>query len=115
MMGRAVEGCIHLMRIVPTPVQTPDVGVTHSAHHLEQTRILAKEFTADIPAIVGLEALIFAVQGLHHDALQDAILVARQQRIPVRAPDQFQNIPASTTKVPFELLDDLAVAAHRAI
>ena len=74
--------------------------------------MLAEELAADIPSIFGLVALIFAVQGLHHDALQDAILVARQQRVPVRTPDQFQNIPASTTEVPLKLLDDLAVAAH---
>jgi hypothetical protein len=44
-----------------------------------------------------------------------AVLVARQQRVPLAAPEQLDHVPARTAELAFELLDDLAVAAHRAV
>ena len=44
-----------------------------------------------------------------------AVLVAREQRVPVRAPDHLDHVPAGAAELALELLDDLAVAAHRAV
>src|SRR5690606_522736 len=41
--------------------------------------------------------------------------VPGQGRVPVAAPDGLDDVPAGATAVAFPLLDDLAVAAHRAI
>ena len=38
-----------------------------------------------------------------------------QQLVPARAPDHLDDVPAGAAEVAFELLDDLAVAAHRAV
>jgi hypothetical protein len=45
----------------------------------------------------------------------DALLVAGEQRVPVGAPDQLDDVPAGAAEFGFEFLDDLAVAAHRAV
>ena len=75
----------------------------------------AEEVLAHERAVVGLHGLVVAVQRVHHDLAQDAVLVARQQRIPVAAPDQLDDVPARAAELAFQLLDDLAVAAHRAV
>ena len=41
--------------------------------------------------------------------------VAREQRIPVAAPQQLDHVPAGAGEQSLELLDDRAVAAHRAV
>jgi hypothetical protein len=38
-----------------------------------------------------------------------------EQRIPVVAPDHLDHVPAGAAEEPFELLDDLAVAANRTV
>ena len=114
-LDRRGEGRVDLVRIVAAAVQAPDVLVGHARDHLEQLRILAEEVLAHEGAVVGLVVLVLAVDGLLHHALQDAVLVAREQRVPVRAPDQLDHVPAGAAEVALELLDDLAVAAHRTV
>jgi hypothetical protein len=41
--------------------------------------------------------------------------VLREQRVPVAAPDDLDDVPARAAEERLELLDDLAVAAHRAV
>ena len=43
------------------------------------------------------------------------LLVAREQRVPAVAPDHLDHVPARAAERALELLDDLAVAAHRAV
>src|SRR5206468_422774 len=38
-----------------------------------------------------------------------------QQRIPVPAPDHLDDVPAGTTEIRLQLLDDLAVTADRSV
>ena len=47
--------------------------------------------------------------------MQQARLVLLEERIPVAAPDDFDDVPAGAAERAFQLLDDLAVAAHRAV
>ena len=46
---------------------------------------------------------------------QHAIGVALEERIPVAAPDALDDVPAGTAEDGLELLDDLTVAADRAV
>ena len=64
---------------------------------------------------LGLEVLVLAVDALLHHPAQQALVVAHQQRIPARTPQDLDDVPAGAEKGRLELLDDLAVAAHRAI
>src|SRR4030095_5182084 len=66
-------------------------------------------------AVLRLERLVFAVDAFHHPAHEDALLVAREQRVPAGAPDDLDHVPSGAAELRFELLDDLAVAAHRTV
>jgi hypothetical protein len=103
------------VRIVAAPVQPPDVLVGQVADHLLQFGYLAEEMLAGVRAALGLEVLIFAVHALFHEFQQQPFLVGGEQRIPVRAPEHLDHVPAGAAKIAFQLLNDLAVAAHRAV
>jgi hypothetical protein len=70
---------------------------------------------AHVPAVVGLIRLVVAVGCDVHQIDQRAIAVGVQQRVPLAAPDHLDDIPAGPAEERLQLLDDLAVAAHRAI
>jgi len=111
----AVEGGVHLGGVVAATAQRRHVGVAHLGHQFERAGVAAKEVFAHESAVVGLEGLVVAVQRLHHDLAQRAVFVARQQLVPLAAPEQLDHVPARAAKLALELLDDLAVAAHRAV
>src|SRR5690606_2407418 len=60
-------------------------------------------------------ALEVAVDGAVHLVEQHAVLVAGEQLVPLRAPDDLDDVPAGAAEEGLELLDDLAVAPHRAV
>ena len=41
--------------------------------------------------------------------------VAREQRVPLRSPEHLDHVPAGAGEQRFQLLDDLAIAAHRPV
>ncbi len=114
-LHRGRVGGVHLVRIVAAAVQAPDLLVGHRGHHLAQLGVLAEEVLAHVGAVAALELLVLAVDGLFHALAQDAVVVAREQRIPVRAPDHLDDVPARAAEVRLQLLDDLPVAAHRTV
>ena len=59
--------------------------------------------------------LVIAVDGFFHALLGAGRLVGLDQRIPVGTPDHLNDVPAGAAENRFEFLDDLAVAAYRAI
>ena len=83
--------------------------------HLEQLRVLAPEVLAEVLARFDGVFLIFAVDDLAHALDEQAVLVFREQRIPVLAPQHLDDIPAGAAEHRLELLNDLPVAAHRAV
>jgi hypothetical protein len=103
------------VRIVAAAVEAPDVVVGHVGDHRRGLRVLAEEMLARVRAAEGLAVLVLAVDGFHHQLLEHAVGVLGQQRIPVAAPDQLDDVPAGAAELAFQLLDDLAVAAHRAV
>ena len=114
-LGRRGIGRIHLERIVATAIEAPDVVIGHVGDHFQQLRIFTEEVLAHISAVLGLVILVIAVHALFHALEQQALGVLGQQGIPVTAPDHLDDIPAGTAEHAFEFLNDLAVAAHRAI
>src|SRR5690625_5336213 len=66
-----VKSRIHLVRIVAPSIETPNVFVTHSAHHLKEFGMLAKEMLAHISAIICFIGLILTVKGLFHHLTQE--------------------------------------------
>ena len=113
-MGCRVVGGIDLVRIEAAAIEPPDVVIRPVGHHGLQLRRVEKVL-ADVRAILALERLVFAVDAFHHPAHEDACLVAREEGVPARAPHHLDDVPARATEFAFELLDDLAIAAHRAV
>ena len=70
---------------------------------------------ADVLAVVGAEGLVVAVARLVHDVHERAVAVGGEERVPPAAPDDLDDVPAGAAEERLELLDDLAVAAHRAV
>ena len=66
-------------------------------------------------AVFGFVVLVLAVDDFVHATLQDTVDVLGQQWVPETAPDDFGHVPLSTAEHAFEFLDDLAVAANRAV
>ena len=64
---------------------------------------------------LGAERLVFAVDRRGEPAKQGVVRVAFEQRVPVRSPQDLDHRPAGAAEQPFKLLDDLPVAAHRAV
>ena len=110
-----MEGRVDLLRIVAAAAQVPDFVVAHVLDHLQRARIAAEEVLAHVGAVIGLERLVITVVAFHHDLAQHAVLVLGQQLVPALAPEQLDDVPARTAEFAFEFLDDLAVAAHRAV
>ena len=106
---------VDLQRIVAAATELPDFLIGHARDHLEQLRILAEKLLAHVCAVAGLERLVFAVDAFLHALAQQSEFVAREQRIPVAAPDDFDDVPSRAAEVGLEFLDDLAVAAHRTV
>src|SRR5262249_48708990 len=108
--GRAVR-VVDLLRIVAADAHLAQVVVRQVPHHLEQPRILAPEVLTEIRAGLDDVSLVFAVDDLAHAPDKRALGVLREERIPVRAPQALDDVPARAAEHGFELLDDLAVAA----
>src|SRR6185436_7285063 len=83
--------------------------------HLAGTRVTAEEVLPDVRARLSLVRLVVAVRGDVHQVDQRAVGVGGQQRVPLAAPDHLDDVPAGAAEERLELLDDLAVAAHRAV
>ena len=108
-------GGVDLHRVVAAAVERPDVGVGHVLDAPLELRVGAEEVLAHVRAVARLERLVLAVDGLVHPAAQQPVVVGGQQRVPLRAPDHLEHVPAGAAEHRLELLDDLAVAAHRAV
>src|SRR5882757_3328090 len=61
------------------------------------------------------EFLVFAVNEFAHALDEQAFGVALEDGIPLGAPQNFDDVPACAAKSGFEFLNDLAVAADRAV
>jgi hypothetical protein len=110
----ALVGAEDLEDVVATAVQRPDLVVGPVGDQFLEFRRV-EEVLADVGAVLGLEGLVLAVDRLHHALLEDALLVAQQERVPLGSPDQLDDVPAGAAESAFEFLDDLAVAAHRPV
>ena len=120
-MGRPVSrtalrvGGVDLLLVEAAAVELPDLVVAHVRDAVQQHRVLAEEVLAHVGAVARLVGLVLAVDGLVHHVHEAAVDVGLEQRVPARAPDHLDHVPAGAAEVRLELLDDLAVAAHRAV
>ena len=108
-------GSVDLIGIVTTAVEVHNLFVGHILHQLQQLRVLAEEVLAGVGTAVKLVVLQLAVTDFIHTLDQQASGIFFNQSIPVATPDNLDHIPASAAEDTFQLLDNFAVTAHRAI
>ena len=112
---RGLVGGVDLDRVVAAERQLLQLLVREVLDHLEQPRIGAPEVLADVGARFDGVFLILAVDDLAHALDEQAVVILLEQRVPLAAPDHLDDVPAGAAEGGLELLDDLAVAAHRAV
>ena len=69
----------------------------------------------NVRTIFRFEGLVVAVNGFVHQLNQLTAGVFTQQLIPTAAPDNLDNVPASTTEDAFQFVNDFAVTGDRAV
>src|ERR1019366_5244753 len=114
-LGRHFVSVVDLQRVVTTAMQVADLVVGHVIHKRRGFGITAEKFLADVSTAARLERLIIAIDAFVHELNEASGLVLLEETIPVTAPDTFNNVPSGATEQTLVFLDDLAVAADRAI
>ena len=105
-----------LHRVMAAAPQAVDIVVRQMRDELRQFRVLVEE-------VLAVEARRRSPQrsgtrrrrSRGRRSRSQQVRIAREQRIPVAAPQQLDHIPAGAGEESLELLDDRAVAAHRAV
>ena len=111
----ALEGVVDLGRVVAAQRQLLQLLVRQVLDHLEQPRVGAPEVVAHVGAGLDRVLLVLAVDDFAHPLDQQPLVVVLEQGVPFRAPDRLDHVPAGAAEDRLELLDDLAVAAHRPV
>ena len=114
-LDRRAVGGIHLAVVVAAPAERLDLVVAQVLDEGQQARVGAEEVLPDVGARLDRVLLGLAVEHLAHAMDECAVDVARQQRVPLAAPDDLDHVPAGAPEDGLQLLHDLAVAAHRAV
>ena len=109
------EGGVQLAQVVAAAAQRVDLALRHVGDEGLQIRMLTEEIFEIVGAVLGAERLVLAVDGRGENPEQRMVPVEREERVPVRAPQHLDDVPAGAGEQTFELLDDLPVAAHRPV
>ena len=112
---RGMVGSVDLDQIMPAALQAVDLFVAQALGQHGQCRVLAEEVVAVVAPVLGGKGLELAVHRLRKGLGQGAVGVAGEQAVPVAAPHQLDHAPAGAGKQRLQLIDDAAVAAHRAV
>src|SRR5689334_14131760 len=102
-------------RIVSTQPHARKLIVGKMLDHLQQPGIGSKEVLPEISSTLDEEFLILSVGDFAKAFYQQAIPIVLEERIPIRAPNALNDVPSGAAEDSFQLLNDLAVAAHRTI
>ena len=114
-LGRGLVGGVDLAVVVAAAAQLGQVVVGQVLDELPEPRIRPEEVLADVGAAGDRELLELPVERLVHLLDEQAVDVAGQEVVPLAAPDDLDDVPAGAAERGLELLDDLAVAADRAV
>ena len=115
MAGGRMIGRMDFAQVVAATPEPVDLVISQGRTNCLQGRILSEKMLTVERTIIGCEGLQLTVHGAVQCINQFALAVACKQRIPVRAPQQLDDIPAGTGKQGFEFVDNVAIAAHRTI
>ena len=106
---------MYFHQVVAAALEPVDLLVGHALGQAGEFRVLTKKGVTVKAPVFGGKSLHLAIDRAGKGFGQCAGGVAGKQAIPVAAPHQFDDMPASAGKQFFQLIDDAAIAAHRAI
>ena len=112
---RQLVGRIELAVVVAAARQGLEVLVGEVLDEAAQSGVGAEEVLPDVRARLDGVLLELAVGRGVHLVEKNAVEVAGQELVPLRSPDDLDHVPARTAEGGFGFLDDLAVAAYRAV
>src|SRR5208282_2395153 len=115
MLNRRLVRGVHFDWIVAAEPHAGELLVRKMFHHLQQPGIGAKEILPEISSALDKIFLILAIGDLAHAPDKQAIAVRLNERVPIAAPDQLDDVPSRAAENRFQFLDDLAVAAYRPV
>ena len=115
LLRRRVVGRVELAVVVAAAAQVLELVVGLVGHEGRQARVSAEEVLAHVGARLDRVLLPLAVEDVGHALHEHAVRVARQELVPLAAPDDLDDVPAGAAEDGLQLLDDLAVAAHRPV
>ena len=114
-LGGHLERGVDLPVVVPPTTQPAQIVIREVLDERAESGVRAEEVLADVvPRLDGV-LLILAVQRVHHLLLEQTVVVAGQQVVPLAGPDDLDHVPPGAAEHALQLLDDLAVAANRTV
>src|SRR5205823_9112073 len=108
-------GGVELAVVVPAAGQALQLLVGEVLDHLAQPRVGPEEVLPDVGATLDRVLLERAVNRGVHLVEEGAVDVAGEELVPLGAPDDLDDVPPGAPEHGLQLLDDLAVAAHRSV
>ena len=112
---RLLERGVDLLMVLAAALDGAHLLVRQGLHQFAQFGgVLHPMLTHHIPWRDAVH-LIVPVHRLLHARLQNAVGVTGQNGVPAAAPDHFDDMPVRAAEGALQLLNDLAVAAHRAV
>src|SRR5579875_2696812 len=108
-------GRVDFHRIMSAALELGQLLIGQILNQFEQFGIFTEEMFTNIGTAFDGIFLKFAVYDFAHALHQQTGLIAFQEGVPIAAPDDLDAIPASAAEGRLQLLDDLAVATHRAV
>ena len=112
---RRVVRRVHLAVVVSAAAELAQVLVRQMRDELPEACVAAEEMLADVLTVGDDQSLGLAVGRLVHAIHERAVHVLREQLVPLTTPDHLDDVPSGAAEDGFELLDDLAVPAHRPV
>jgi len=100
---------------VAAAAELGEVVIGEVLDELAETGIRPEEVLPDIGAAGDRELLELAVERVVHLLDEDPVDIAGEELVPLAGPDHLDHVPAGAAEGRFQLLDDLAVAANRAV
>src|SRR5450432_338567 len=115
MLNRGLKGCVYLDGIVSAEAQARKLVVGKVLDHAQKAGIAAEQVLPEIGAALNKKFLILPVGDLAQALHQQTVAIVLKQAVPIRAPDDFDDVPSRAAEDGFEFLNNFSVAAHRAV
>ena len=113
--ARRFEGGEEFAEIVAAAFQTVDVPVRHMRDERMHFRVFIEEVNEIVAAVSRAQRLILAIDRRRESAKQRMLLVAREESVPFRAPEDLDDVPARAAEKALQLRNNLPISAHRPV